>query len=476
MFLKNKLKNIALLAFFIAIWAQLQAGQMVVFGKIANAPNGEIAFQNLSETFAADAVTKVAIGSDGSFRASINLDEPSFFLLWHNRRSQTIFLSPKGGLEINFDAAAFPNSITFGGAEAAPNDCLREREAIENNRSTYDNTYFQMAPATFQKEAVTGYRDLLSGPLERFKARYPNQFARFVELENANIYYKWATLLVRYPPNHANITQTPVANVWPQMDLKTFDELPVDKPELLPSKPFRDFLFQYAIVATERMLLGTPGPPLTRAAFFSESYNNLPKLFKNKDIIDYARARIIYEGCNGGGLSGMEKAFDDFKNNATQPNYRNFAAALYARWGHLVKGKPAPDFESVDTTGKRIRLSDLKGKLVYIDVWATWCGPCRREAPSLDALQEKFKDKDVVFMSVSIDTDEQTWRNWQAQKQPKGLQVFTPGGWGAPMNKSYNITGIPRFMLIGKDGTIISSNEERPSAGAEQSIEQALAE
>jgi thiol-disulfide isomerase/thioredoxin len=130
-------------------------------------------------------------------------------------------------------------------------------------------------------------------------------------------------------------------------------------------------------------------------------------------------------------------------------------------------GNPAIDFRFADKDGKQVALSDFKGKLVYIDVWATWCGPCKQELPHLKKLEAEYhSNKNIVFLSVSTDAskDHQKWKDYLVNEKLTGVQLFAGDGARDGILKPYKITGIPRFILVGKDGTIIASDAPRPSS------------
>ena len=132
----------------------------------------------------------------------------------------------------------------------------------------------------------------------------------------------------------------------------------------------------------------------------------------------------------------------------------------------LAKGVKSPEFvnyENID--GTRTSLSDLKGKYVYIDVWATWCGPCKAEIPSLKALEEEFHGKNIEFVSISVDKENayETWRNMVADKELKGIQLYADKNFGSDFIIEYGIDAIPRFILIDPDGNIVDANTSRPS-------------
>lgn len=125
-------------------------------------------------------------------------------------------------------------------------------------------------------------------------------------------------------------------------------------------------------------------------------------------------------------------------------------------------GEPAIDFTYPDKEGNEFSLSTFKGSLVYVDVWATWCGPCKAEIPALKTLEHDYHNNNITFLSVSVDTDKEAWINMLADKQLGGVQLWAKG-W-TEITKSYAINGIPRFMLFDTDGNVISLDAPRPSS------------
>jgi len=134
--------------------------------------------------------------------------------------------------------------------------------------------------------------------------------------------------------------------------------------------------------------------------------------------------------------------------------------------GNTIEKYPAIDFRFPDKTGKQIALSDLKGKVVYVDIWATWCNPCLVEIPHLKELEKEYRSKDIVFLGVSTDkeADKEKWKNFLRERELVGIQLFAGDRAQKELLQPYSIIGIPRFLLIGKDGKVISSNAPRPSS------------
>ena len=124
----------------------------------------------------------------------------------------------------------------------------------------------------------------------------------------------------------------------------------------------------------------------------------------------------------------------------------------------VVAGQQAPLFTLNDAGGKPLSLADLKGKVVLIDFWASWCEPCRAESPNLKTQYKLYKDKGFEIISVSLDTDKDRWLKAIADDGLTWLQVSDLKGYNSAAVRSYGIGGVPSFFLIGRDGKIIASS------------------
>lgn len=148
-------------------------------------------------------------------------------------------------------------------------------------------------------------------------------------------------------------------------------------------------------------------------------------------------------------------------------SFHQYAAEEYERVSKANKmvGKPSPGFDYENFKGGKTKLSDLKGKYVYIDLWATWCAPCRAEIPYLQKIEEKYHGKNIEFVSISIDKakDNEKWKKFVTDKKLGGVQLFADKDWESEFVVNYGVTGIPRFILIDPQGNIVKSDALRPS-------------
>jgi len=126
--------------------------------------------------------------------------------------------------------------------------------------------------------------------------------------------------------------------------------------------------------------------------------------------------------------------------------------------GTVQIGQPAPDFTLNDTTGKPISLSSFKGKVVLVDFWASWCGPCRAENPNVVAAFKKFGSKGFTVFGVSLDTDKSKWEAAIAKDGLTWSHASDLIGWDNAAAKQYGVMSIPANFLLDKEGKIIGSS------------------
>ncbi len=168
-----------------------------------------------------------------------------------------------------------------------------------------------------------------------------------------------------------------------------------------------------------------------------------------------------------------KQSFDeDFSKamNMMKNQYFQYVPMMYdeVQLSKKLKGTLSPTFDYENHAGGKTSLESLKGKYVYIDVWATWCGPCRQEIPHLKKIEEKFHGKDIEFVSISVDAmkDHEKWKKFVTDNNLGGIQLFADNDWKSQFVEEYNIQGIPRFILIDKEGKVVEASAPRPSSPA----------
>lgn len=153
--------------------------------------------------------------------------------------------------------------------------------------------------------------------------------------------------------------------------------------------------------------------------------------------------------------------YDGFVAFAESIPYEDMKAAFNEKLSinsKLMEGNPAIDVALQDMDGNQIKLSDLTTKPTYIDVWATWCGPCIAESPYFAEISAKYPE--INFVALSVDSNEKAWKSYLGNKKHGNITEVIATD---EMRKNWDIDGIPRFLLIDTDFNIISANAPRPS-------------
>jgi peroxiredoxin len=125
---------------------------------------------------------------------------------------------------------------------------------------------------------------------------------------------------------------------------------------------------------------------------------------------------------------------------------------------NVAVGETVTDFTLNDPSGNPVALSSFRGKILLIDFWASWCGPCRRENPNVVKLYNDFNDKGFEILGVSFDEDFNRWVGAIEDDQLTWPHVSDLQGWGSAAGKLYGINSIPATVLVDREGTIIAKN------------------
>lgn len=185
------------------------------------------------------------------------------------------------------------------------------------------------------------------------------------------------------------------------------------------------------------------------------------KNLKDKSMKEYIIGTNAIALVKNNGSDGAERIKEIFEQNVSDPEIVEAFKTVWAEGSVLVAGRPSPDFTFVDINGKQVSLKDLRGRYVYIDVWATWCVPCRGELPHLKKLEETFKGMNIAFVSLSCDKDKAKWEKMVKDDQMGGIQLW--GDAGNAFLNAYRVQTIPRFIFLDPEGRIVNPDMTRPS-------------
>ena len=143
-----------------------------------------------------------------------------------------------------------------------------------------------------------------------------------------------------------------------------------------------------------------------------------------------------------------------------------FIESNYERESRIIEGKASPIFENYENfKGGISSLEDFKGTYIFIDVWATWCAPCKAQFPFLKALEKEYLSKNITFVSISIDNPNayDKWKNMIKDEGLVGVQLLADNNYQSDFMVAYGIESIPRFILIDPEGKIVNADAPKPS-------------
>ena len=183
--------------------------------------------------------------------------------------------------------------------------------------------------------------------------------------------------------------------------------------------------------------------------------------YRDGRLVEEVVYRSVMDHVRTAGMEDMPEMDSIFRRSVRRADYLAAYEAAYGANRRLFRGQPAVAFTFEDGEGRRVSLSDFRGRYVYIDLWATWCGPCNAEIPALQRLEREFEGRNIAFVGISCDDSREAWRRFVDAKKLGGTQLFM--GEDRSYMDSILCRGIPRFLLVDREGRFLDANMTRPS-------------
>ena len=419
----------------------------IISGKISNKLVGELTFNS------ADRSVKEVINvkEDGSFMDTLRVKEETY-VLYDGKNMTEVYIEAGNNISVSYDAVDFENTLTITGVGSEISNYLYEVGKKENKlrgsgisvylleEDEYKAKYSQIKTASEKILAAA------EGISEAYKAK-----------EKRNLNYSYLGQLNIYEMYHAHYAKLPDFKIS-EGYLNELEDFNYENEE--------DFLFSssYKNIVTshfnkEAVTLAKTGSITEDIAFLKVAGAIENETIKNSLLYNNAKYAVTY-------TKDLETFYTTFMANSTNEDHNKEITESYKKLKTVSKGQPSPQFIGYENfAGGTTSLSDLKGKYVYVDVWATWCGPCKAEIPSLKEVEKKYHGKNIEFVSISVDKakDHEKWVKMVTEKELRGIQLFSDKDWDSDFVTGYLIKGIPRFILIDPNGNIVNSNAPRPS-------------
>ena len=419
----------------------------IVFnGTVENSPSNSV------KVFGNDFEAELPIAEDGTFSDTLKINKNDYYTIRIGRESSPVYLVQGKNLGLTLNAKEFDETLSYTGDAASENNYLASKYLLSEKEMAFDKVY-SLPESEFisQTEKMnSSYINLLNsteGISDVFKAKETKEleYAHLNNLENYQEYYVYFTKDEEFLVSESyykysddfNFSDTNIyesSRAYQRLAATHYGRLAND----LSENKNIDIALAYLQVVDESFPNGGTKDDLM--------YNYLRYGMKpNKSLEE---VYTLYKGAN-----------QDEKNLASVTERFNLLK-------NLTPGNTSPNFAYENHKGGETSLADLKGKVVYVDVWATWCGPCKREIPYLKEVESEYHGKNIAFVSISIDEkkDYDAWRNMVADKELGGIQLMADNDWKSKFVTDYGIKGIPRFILIDTEGNIVNSDAPRPSS------------
>lgn len=419
---------------------------ITISGKITNTDDGKLKIKG--ESFEKEILLK----PDGSFSETFQIEYAGAYNLATKNNRSSLYLAKGTKLTINADDKNFGPTLKYTGAGSTENQYLYEKLGVANKMMGNVTEFYALDETAFLsklKEVKSAMTSLLE------KAKITD--AAFRKKEAKSIDYFEQLQLLNYPSYHAHYAK-----------LEGY----------VPSESFPKFNTQIDLDNEEDFLFSSPYKQIVATKFNNDLYAKigneneeytykfaLPEIKKVKSpaIRNAHIQNVAYEV--GAGNPEATQLYNEIMMLSTDTKFKADLTTKFNKIKTLTPGNISPKFDYENFKGGKTSLESLKGKYVYIDVWATWCGPCRREIPSLQKVEEQYHGKNIEFVSLSIDAkkDYDKWRKFVEEKKLGGIQLFADNDWSSKFVTDYAIEGIPRFILVDPSGNIVSADAPRPS-------------
>lgn len=434
----RNLKSIMVLSLALSTCTITEAAKLTF--KVTN-PNDKV---KVVLTFSQSGEQKeVAIDAAGNGSIEVTAFTPQYVTMQYTRGRRTLYLDPNQNLTLSFDSDNMWRNTTFEGEGAAINTYLGSKELKS----------LGMPDMKIQEATIIHRGDSLFTANCRVleAAQLPADFTTQEKIRLQYYTYYYFAHYAMYHPHYGKDENYIPSEAY----YNKLKEITSIDAKLLALKEYKSFL-PSAIEA-----FSNKGKTVASSST-EQCVKYIDAEIKDAKVAEFLIDEFVYNYVDNNGLDEADELITMFRKHVKNTKSIDKFNTLCSKWEKLRAGNPsAATFSYPDINGKTVSMADLKGKYIYIDVWATWCGPCRGELPSLKELEEKYAGKDIHFVSMSCDKNKKAWEDMVKKDDLKGIQLHM--GTDKTFMDAYLINGIPRFILLDRDGKIISANMTRPS-------------
>ena len=417
-------------------------------GKIENTDISEITISKSGGAF----IKKMNMDSNGVFADTIRTT-PGLFILTVGKTRSIVYLDHGDDIILTADANKFGKSVNFSGKGAETNNYRRIKNKKSAKIKESVNLFYKLDEVSFKKKAKE-----ISTTLSQVVDTFSEVPAHFKVLEKRSLNYEYLNEIARYEDYHQRFTKSPDFKVSEHFleDLEGFDFNNTDDYHF--SGAYKQLVKRHYNAEIDALI---KTDSLDHSLASVEVYSKIPNKTIKNELLSLGAEKAITS------TDKFKKYYQLFMQASDDEESKAKITDTYNKLINLQQGKPSPKFINYDNNaGGTLSLDDLKGKYVYIDVWATWCGPCIAQIPYLKILEKEYHGKNITFLSISADApkDHDKWKKMIVDKKLGGVQVMADKAFQSQFTEDYIIRSIPRFILIDPEGNIVTKKAPRPSS------------
>lgn len=394
-----------------------------------------------------EVVYNLYVRPDGNFSTKLRLSRPTIGKLVYGSRLVELYIEPGDAIQIAFDAKDFLNSLNFTGAGGVHNNFLKNLRVNYTNqdKEAKGKVFSESNPKAFKKFLKKIHEDKLSyyrGKLHEFSG----DFSHYAK---ASIDYWYSYNLTNYRWEHPLNHHQPAPMVINDRSFYDFmDEIPLNNPQALPNEYYAYFIDVFLDDRKkEPENLG-----LTKL--------ELATKYLEGQVMYFYKAKVLGAASRNGELSNVIFDVKMFMDACTYEPYRESMKNALRESNTMLPGMQAPNFNLVDVKGKKVSLSDYKGKVIYLDFWATWCTSCIRQISNTSEMRRQLKGQDIVFIYVSLDNTDYDWKRFVTRNRVTGTHLFAEGALSSVTATDYGVKQLPTAFIIDKDGKIVENKSK----------------
>jgi peroxiredoxin len=406
------------------------------------------------------------VSATGDFRLLV--PAPAEGVLQYGERYVQLTLAAGNDVQLSFDATRPDQTLLFKGVGANANTYLNQAFRQSNQDDEAGRTPSAQAPtvrAADMRRLADAYRERRRAALATFAKAHPLP-AAFVLQQRQELDYEWAAALLAYPAAQSQARQQSGEAALPSGYFDFLPTLHLSQHAAAVGQPAFQGLLTAYIAGVLRPLadsLSVEDPAAAERLYARVSQTFGPTPLRDVVVAQFLLGQVNYYHAD---LRPWLPTFRAHNRDSTIARDLRQAMRAHQR---LTSGQPAPDFTLTDASGKTVSLRELRGKVVYLDFWASWCGPCLAEMPASNELRKQFAGREVAFVYISLDTKPAAWQQAVAARQlagPNSVHLRTDQEFGSAVALAYGVQGIPSYWLIGRDGRLVQNKAPRPSEGA----------